>query len=393
MTALFFFLFFLVLYTYIVFPALLTLIAYTVPSLVRPGRDIVTPHISIAIIVHNGEQIIADKLTNCLALDYPPNHLEIIVFSDGSTDRTGKIVRDFQSFLPILLLENDTHQGKNFAIRSLQGKCSGDIVIMTDASSMFNSQAVSRIVQWFTEDTVGGVCGRKQFTKADTPIEHAQTAYLSYEDHIRNCESRIASIASNEGFFYAIRRELMQPIPDGVTDDLYIAMSVIRRGFRFLYDPRACASLPIRARSPAGELVRRRRIVCGSLSGIVAMKALLNPIRFPLYSWILFSHKIIRRLVPVLLLFLIAVTLVLAFDSALFLSLFLLQMTGVSVFTAQHFHLLPFSALPWGVKRLASTWYYFCLGNWGTFLGLIDLIRGVKYSKWTPSTPEQNSKR
>lgn len=375
----------LVIYTYLLFPALLGLLAWAAPKLIRPMVTENIPCISIVIIVHNGEYFIEDKLKNCLALKYPANKIEIIVVSDGSTDRTVEIVKKTMQRSPVVLVENEAHMGKNFLISTVLGRCSGEILIMTDVSALIESDAVRRIVRWFSDISVGGVCGRKIFSKRiGNSLVIAQMSYLSYEDFIRNCESRISSIASNEGFFYAVRKELVQPIPLGVTDDLFLAMSVVRRDLRFLYDPKACAVLPIRARTPEDELTRRRRIVCGSLLGICEMRTLLNPCRYPSYSWILFSHKVLRRLMPIVLMLIVAATIPLIFRHSFFLFLSLIEFASVFLFIYLYISKLSLHRIPKKVEPLLSSWFYFFLGNLGTLLGTFDLVRGVKYSKWSP---------
>lgn len=386
MLQLFFFLLVLLLYVYVLFPVLLGSVAWFLPKLIRPAAPKAesSHRVTMIIVVHNGEQYIAEKLMNSFTEQYPENNFEVIVVSDGSTDRTVEIVKSFQLTHPIRLLDCHTHQGKNRSINRALRECGGDIIVMTDVSAILEKNALHLMLRWFSIKTVGGVCGRKRFLVNDSCLEQAQVSYLSYEDFIREKESRIASIASNEGFFYAVRRELMHPIPEGVSDDLYTAMSVVKNGFRFIFDPQAYAMLPVRARSPHDELARRRRIVCSSLNGILAMKVLLSPFRFPVYSSILFSHKVLRRIVPVILISLICLTMLLIPVSRLFVFFFIVQVTGVMAFIGQHYFPLQLNRLPGVFRRILSGWYYFCLGNWGTLLGLIDFIRGVKYLKWTP---------
>jgi len=373
-----------ILYVYIGFPLVLMVLSkfYKNQSVKLCERDKL-PFVSIIVVVRNGEAYIKDKLINCLTLDYPEERREVIVMSDGSTDGTAEQVRQFAD-RHVRLIESPMHRGKNASINEAILNGLGDIYIFTDASAIIEKGALIRIVSWFRDNRIGGICGQKVFRKSSSQLGGSQKTYLSYEDNIRRFESMIASIASNEGFFYAIRRTLTGAIPEGVTDDLYTAMSVISKGSRFIYDQEARAFLPVRAKTPSEELQRRRRIVCGSLRGIMKMKQLLNPFQFPLYAWILFSHKVARRLLPLLLITIFLVNIILLKDQAFFVVTFLLQLTGYSAFIATHYGFLSLELFPGTVKKVFENWYYFCLGNIGTFLGMIDVCRGVSYSKWNP---------
>ena len=377
-----------VLYVYVLFPLLLAIVSYVFPRPVKPLEISFQPQVSILIAVHNGENSIIDKIKNCLDLEYPPELLDIVIVSDGSTDKTVEIVQSYVSNKPVRVIELPDHKGKNYAINLARRACVGEIVIMTDISAKIRENALKRILRWFTVKEVGGVCSRKQLLVSNKSLEESQASYLSYDDFIKNCESRIASIAANEGFFYAVRRELLKDIPDGVTDDSYTAMSVVYDGYRFLYDPEARAEQPVRARSREGEIARRRRIVNGSLTGIAKMRALLNPFRYPLYSGILLSHKVLRRFVPLMLIVMFFSTLFLAPDHGGYLVLAFFEMLALAIFLVQHFGLVEPGRLPKPLGRLFSLWYYFCLGNWGTLRGVIDFFLGVRYTKWVSVNKE-----
>lgn len=373
---------FIIIYTYFLFPALLGLFAHFFSVKTERKQEHGVPDLSIIVVVRNGESYITDKIMNCLSLDHPNEHLFLHILSDGSTDRTTELVKPFLDADNIKLHHFDEHIGKNAAINSILHKCSGDILLLTDVSAMVEPDAVKKLWTWFADENVGGVCGTKVFHQSNSNLNESQKAYLSYEDFLRMCESRLSSIASNEGFLYAVRRELMHPIPPGVTDDLFTAMSIVQQHRRFLYDPQVRAVLPLRAKTPGDELRRRRRIVCCSLRGIFKMRVLLNPFKYPVYSWILFSHKFLRRIMPFFLLAVFAINILLMPRNFIFFATGICQIFGYLLFAAMSLFDKHFT--PARMGRAVRGWHYFCLGNVGTFLGLVDLLKGKKYTRWEP---------
>lgn len=383
MAVLFWFTFFSIVYAYFFFPLLLIIASRLCPRIIIPPKDEVVPDISILVAVHNGEKHIVEKVENCTALDYPKSKLNIVIVSDGSTDKTVENVQSLLKNSSIQLVIVPEHRGKNYAINQGRKLCNGDIVIMTDVTAQISTGALFRILHWFSASEVGGVCSRKQLIVSNKGMEESQASYLSYDDLIKNCESRISSIAANEGYFYAVRKDLLNDIPDGVTDDSYTAMSVVRAGYRFLYDPKARASQPVRARSKSGEIARRRRIVSGSLMGINMMRSLLNPFKYPLYSVILFSHKVLRRLTPFLFIIMTFSTFMLIPQHTGFTVYASIQTIGFLLFLGLHYDIVVPERLPQLLGRPLSIWHYFFLGNWGTLRGVLDFFSGVRYVRWT----------
>jgi cellulose synthase/poly-beta-1,6-N-acetylglucosamine synthase-like glycosyltransferase len=338
--------------------------------------------VSVVIVVRNEAAQITEKVRNTLALDYPPDRCEIIVFSDGSTDGTEQRISSLADHR-IQVLSHPRHEGKNPSLNKAVQQSSGEILCFTDVDATIAPEALLKLVRHFGDPGVGGVCGDKIVAKDRKGIEEAQVVYARFARAIKEAESRLGSISSNDGTLYAIRRALFQPIPPAVTDDLYVCMSVVRQGFRFLFDREAKAHIHASSRNPRHELERRRRIVSTSLRGIVYMRAVLNPFRYGFFSVGLWINKVMRRLLPVLLIVLFLSTLWLSADSSLMKGMFILQL--LFYFAAflhwtvgRHVH------LPGVAGKAGSVAFYFCLGNYGTLLGLADLLRGRKTSKWDP---------
>lgn len=380
-----------VLYAYLFFPFSLGIFAYFNQRQTYRDGSLPFPRVTIIMIVRNGERYIEDKIKNTFSLDFPIDRYDFYIVSDGSTDRTEKLIQPFLDSNHIIFFPYRNHQGKNFAINSVLKHCNSDIIVFTDVSAMIERGALKQILSWFSDKSIGGVCGRKLFKNSLSSMADAQNIFLSYEDFIRKCESIVGSIASNEGFFYATRRELIRPIPDGVTDDLYTAISVVKQGYRFLFDTEACAILPLRAKKPQSEFQRRRRIVCSSLRGIIMMKELLNPFRYPIYSWILFSHKVLRRFVPFLLFLMLSTNILLLFENHFYLALAIIQVGGYLLFGLMHMYNNECKFMPSLIGNIVRSWYYFVLGNFGTFFGVVDLLTGKNYNRWDPIKEENES--
>ncbi|NQT92980.1 MAG: glycosyltransferase, partial [Lentisphaerae bacterium] len=248
-------------------------------------RDCAAPPLSVSLvtIVRNGESLVLDKIRNSFELDYPSDDRQVVVFSDGSTDATGEIARAVEN-PRFRFLSAPSHEGKNHAINEAVPACTGEILVFSDVDSVLDRNAIMALVRPFADPGVGGACGQRQVGEKHDALEAAQRDYFRFDSMLKSCESRTGSIASNDGKLFAIRRDLFKPLPDAVTDDLFLSMTVVRSGHRFVYEPGAVARVRTPSRSPGHEIERRRRIVSRSLHGIFLMAALLNPLRYGAYS-------------------------------------------------------------------------------------------------------------
>lgn len=341
------------------------------------------PPVSFVIVTHNAAKLISDKINNSLSIDYPVDRREIIVFSDGSTDETESRVRPFCD-KKVYFLSSPYHEGKNSAINKAVDKASGEILVFSDVDAILEPKALLELVKYFGDPDVGGVCGQRVIAEDRKELKRAQSDYIRVDSTIKKLESSVGSISSNDGKLYAIRRCLFKPIPSSVTDDLYACLSVVKQGYRFLFEPHARAFIAIPSRNPGHEIKRRRRIVSTSLRGIFLMRELLNPLKYGLFSISLIINKIVRRFLPVFLVSLFLSSLALCVHSPL-IGLFLLLQLSFYILAFAHWALLRHLPGLRIVKRLSSLAFYFCLGNYGTLLGLIDFLRGKRIIKWEPS--------
>lgn len=340
------------------------------------------PTISLVIVVRNAAALIRRKIVNSLALDYPSESLEIIVFSDGSSDATEQEVAAVPD-RRITFLSSARHEGKNAAINAAVTRAVGELVVLTDADALLEEDALSVMADCFSDPLVGGVSGSIAFQDESGKLKKAQSVFMGFDSVIKHFESQTGSISSKTGKISAIRRSLFRPLPEAVADDMYIPLSIVKQRKRFVYEERARAFIRVSSRNPRHEIERRRRIVTRSLTAIFSMKELLNPLRHGLFSLNLLINKVVRRFLPVSLLLFFVSSVILSFPHKLFL---------VLAFGQAGFYLLALSSPFFERRGAPARWlgkassvaYYFCLGNYGTLLGLIDFLTGKRVAKWNP---------
>jgi cellulose synthase/poly-beta-1,6-N-acetylglucosamine synthase-like glycosyltransferase len=368
-------------YTYVLFPILVLLRGLVAARPYR--RDDITPAVSVIIAAYNEADSIGAKLENLLALDYPAKKLEIIVASDGSQDETNDIVRRYErQGVKLLALPR---QGKAPALNAAVSLATGEILVFSDANSMFATQALRRLVEPFADPEVGGVAGNQRYLAhvGGTPAGEGEKSYWRFDRRLKQFQSRAGNVISATGAIYAIRTSLFMPVPEGVTDDFVTSTRVIAQGFRLVFAPEAVAYEPV-AGERGLEFGRKVRVITRGLWAVVMMRQLLNPLRYGFYSLQLFSHKLLRRLVvfPLLVLF---VTSFFLWSEGLFYQLALLGqlalygLAGVGL-------ILEGSKL--GRFKLVSLPYYFCLVNGACLLAAWNVLRGHRIVRWNTSRVE-----
>jgi len=365
-------------YVYFGYPALLYALARLRP---RPvARRPVRPTVSLILPVHNEEAVIEEKLRNCGGLDYPPERLEVLVVSDGSTDRTEAIVALHEK--PALRLVRRPRSGKAAALDEGVRQARGEILAFTDANAMLESQGLAAMVENFGDPEVGGVCGNKKLRSragADA-TEGGENLYWRYDKWQKALESAIGSIFAADGAFYAVRRELYVPIADPAqADDIAVSARVVLQGRRLVFEPRAVAweDAPVEGRR---EFQRKVRVTNHSVRALVGLGRGLVASGF--YSLELLSHKLLRHLVPFFLIPLFVSNALLAPHSPLFTGLLGLQVlfyASALLGTALHGR-----RGGEGITRILAVPYYFCLVNAAAFLGVLSIVRGERVSAWAP---------
>jgi cellulose synthase/poly-beta-1,6-N-acetylglucosamine synthase-like glycosyltransferase len=374
----------LIVYTYAAFPALVALRARLCR---QPYLEAdITPPLSVIIVAHNEAAHIAQRLDNLLELDYPREQLELIVASDGSDDATESIVERYASQGVRLLTR--TRQGKIPALNAAASEARGAVLVFSDANSRFAGDALRALVRPLADPRVGGVAGDQRHT-TDRPTSSAgEREYWNFDRRLKQWESAAGSAISATGAIYAVRRELFQPVPGGVTDDFTLSTGVIAQGYRLVFCPAAVAYEPV---APGGraEFARKVRIANRGLRAVWARRELLDPRRYGFYALQLLSHKVLRRLMVYPLLVLLVTSGLGAARGRLDATVFAAQ----AVFYACAGLGLLLEHRPWGQFRALALPYHFCLVNAACLWASLELFAGRRVDCWTPhrratATPE-----
>lgn len=259
-------------------------------------RGLMEPGVSIVMAVRNEEQVLERKLRNLFALDYPAERCQIVVVSDGSTDRTEEILREHAGNSQLYTVMNQLSRGKAAGLNSGIEVAQGEIVVFTDARQMIEVEALRLLVQNFADLDVGCVSGELILGDSTGESERGMGLYWRIEKKVRELESASSSVVGATGALYAVRRELVTTIPEGtILDDVYLPMQVARQGKRVLFDARARA-WDDPDLGGQREFARKVRTLSGNYQLVQLAPWLLsgdNPIRFEFVS-----HKLLRLVVP-----------------------------------------------------------------------------------------------
>lgn len=255
------------------------------------GADL--PRVSLIIAAHDEEDVIARKLGDALALDYPRERLELIVASDGSTDGTVERSREAGADLVLDLPRAGKIATQNAAVE----RASGELLAFSDANAYWEPDALGLLARAFDDPRVGYACGQVAFT--DAAGDNQEGAYWRYELWVRELESGLGGITAGNGGIYAVRREAYLPLGPSRSHDLSFPFELERGGWRSLYVPGARAVEKMVPTTP-GEFERKRRMMRG-LWDIVIGDRMIDPRGYrPGFAYRLFSHRILRYLSPAL---------------------------------------------------------------------------------------------
>lgn len=368
----------LITYVYFGYPALLWILCRFKGNQPNLPKDNFEPTMSLIIAAYNEEQVIARKLENCLALDYPKDKLEIVVVSDGSTDRTAAIVHEFTA-LGIQLVDLPRNVGKASAQNAAVKQSRGEILLFTDADASLPPESLRQIVMYFRNDRIGCVVGQVKYSdREETGVSEGEGFYWRYELFLREGESRLGILAMGSGALIVVRRSLFEPMDPAVSEDFVLPMRAAIRGYETIYAPEILALTSLSQDSSARMLKTKSRTVALDARGLFLCRAILNPFRHPLYAWGLVSHKLLRWLVPYFLIALFAINLLLLNQSFYVLTL-VLQIV---------FYVLALTGYLWQKKgnppRILGVPFSFCLVNLAALVGVARFVTGKKSGRWEP---------
>ncbi|MNX06102.1 Beta-monoglucosyldiacylglycerol synthase [compost metagenome] len=285
-------------YAYLGYGALAALLARVLGRPEPFARPDAWPRVALVIAAYNEEEVILAKIANSEALDYPGDRLEIVIVTDGSTDRTPDLAQGIEG---VRVMHAPERRGKIHALNRVMATLSAEIVVFSDANAMLNPEALRRIVRHFQDPRVAGVAGEKRIKACADDVSAGEGFYWRYESALKRWDSQISSVMGAAGELVAVRREAYTPVEnDTLLEDFVMSMRLVAQGRRVVYEPEAFATEEASA-TIAEEFKRKARIVAGGWQAVFRLWPLLLPKR-PLIWLQYVSHRVLRWvLVPVLL--------------------------------------------------------------------------------------------
>lgn len=360
-------------YQYVGYPLTLAVLAWLRRDRpVRPGTG--TPSVTLVISVYNEEGVLRQKLDNALALDYPRDRVEILVASDGSTDRTAAIAREFAS-RGVVLHEYRANRGKNAALNDSVPRARGEVVVFTDANGMYRPDALRKLVAYFSDPRVGSVCGELVYLNySRNPVADGYNKYWRFDQIQKGLESRCLTLLGANGSIFGIRKALYRPLPNSVCNDMVLPILIAAAGHAVVYAPEALAT-EAGSTDLREELRRRPRIIARGILGVAAVAREVLAGRRWLLGWELLWRKGVRYATPFLFLLLLLTS------AALPSPWWLLAVAQLALWLGA-----PVAALlPEGrLRRLAAPALYLGVGTLAALLAWVQLLGGRDFSRWEP---------
>ncbi|HXH05506.1 MAG TPA: glycosyltransferase family 2 protein [Vicinamibacterales bacterium] len=359
-------------YIYLGYPLVLAVLGRL---MTRPvAQAPIEPSVSLLIAAYNEADVIEAKIRNALELDYPPDRLEIVVASDGSTDGTAERAATLTDDPRVRVIAYPRNRGKLAVLNDTVPRLRGEIVVFSDASSMLARDALRHLVAAFADPQVGGVSGLYRVVRpGQSALGFQEDAYWRYETYLKRAEAALHSTLGAHGALYAIRRALYPfPNPRTINDDFVIPFRIVARGYRVVYEPAAVAC---EEASEMDGFTRRVRIMTGNIAQLAELGRLLRPLR-PLPLFFFLSHKGGRLATPLAMVVLLAANVALAHEPFFRATLALQGMFYLLVALGAWIRIHP------AVLRLP---YYFCLINAAALVGCYHALRGGTRVAWKRS--------
>lgn len=366
-------------YTYVIYPLLLIIVAcfrkkeYKVDETYRP-------FVSILVAAYNEEKVIEDKIINLSQLDYPVEKIEFLIGSDGSSDRTVEIARNYSHISNLQVLDLP-RGGKVNTLNSLLKKAKGEVLVFSDANTIYDSKAILHLVKHFVDESIGCVSGQLRYNIDESSGHGAksESAYWRYENWVKVQESKIGRLSGANGAIYAIRRGIISHIKKGIiNDDFYIATYILQAGYDVVIETNAVAY-----EEPNNDFLsqfkRHIRDGAGHYQAIAVFWRMLFPRKG---SFVHVSHRVIKWLVPFLLIVAFISNALLISQSLFLLSLFTCQVVGYIILVSYYYALQNGKHIDGLFGKILSLVFYFMAVNLSLLLGWIRLIRKQQNATW-----------
>jgi len=364
------------LYVYVGYPLLVYAVSRLRPKTVKRGKY--APKVTILITAYNEEKIIREKLKNTFEIDYPPEKIEILVASDGSTDRTDAIVKSFHP-QKVKLFRQEGRKGKTYTQNKAVEQATGEIILFSDATTMYRQNVLREMLPNFADETVGCVAGKLIYIdNSKSNVGKGAKSYWNYETFLKEAESNACSLIGASGCLYAVRKSAYQPMYPEACSDFLICTVIYRQGLRSVYEPNAVCTEETNKKTDK-EMRMRVRVISQTFTDLWRNREMLNPFRSGFYAVELFSHKVLRYAVPLFLILILFSSLIAAFQSLFFAAIYALQI--LFYLTAFIGWLLEKRNAKIGVFAIPL---YFVLANLASVLAFFKFLQGENYARWEP---------
>lgn len=351
------------------------------PYLFSPLYD--SPTVTVIVAAYNEEDLIEEKIKNCLDLNYPENKVQFIFITDGSSDRTPELVGKHPE---IQLLHEDQRLGKMSAIKRAMPYVKGHVTVFTDANTFLNKDALIHLLKHYQNPQIGAVAGEKKImvNQSADASSAGEGFYWKYESALKKWDYELYSNVGAAGELFSIRTELYQPVEtDTIIDDHMIAMRIAEKGYIIAYEPEAYA-LETASADSSEELKRKIRIAAGGIQSVYRLKKAANPFINPVLTFQYFSHRVFRWVLTpwlMILLFFLNIVIVIRYpESGLYLLTLFLQ---ISFYLA--------ALLGWFLEsrkirmKAAFIPFYFSMMNYAVIAGTFRYFKGAQSAAWEKS--------
>ncbi len=330
------------------------------------------PSVSIVLSVYNEADVIKEKIENFLALDYPEDRFEFVIVSDQCSDKTEEIIRSFSNSR-IKLLIQEVRSGKTLNLNRGVTESNGEVIVFTDANSMFDSDAVKKLVRHFVDPVVGLVSGRSVYIDSVNNNEEIGGAYRRYEEMVKEKESSLASIVGADGAIYALRKDLYEPLDPKYINDFIHTIQVELKGKRAISEPEAICQEVV-DETYDDELGRQTRMMAQSWLVFFTQIGKLIACRRYLYVFEFLSHKVLRWVSLPLMMMVFITNVFLVSDGYIYLIILCFQSL---------FYLLAIKGRK-AKSGFIRVPFFFVLIQYASLLGLYRLLSGNTYTTWNP---------
>ena len=337
------------------------------------------PFVTILIAAYNESDHIRKTIQNKLELRYPAEKMEIIVISDGSTDGTDEIVKSFDTD-NVYLIHQEPRAGKTSALNMAVPRAKGDVIVFSDANSIYDPDALKHLVSNFHDTKVGYVTGKMIYVNADgSPIGDGCSAYMKYENMLRTYETRLGSLVGVDGGIDAVRKELYEPMNHDQLPDFVLPLKVAQKGYRVVYEFEALLKENT-LRQASDEYKMRVRVSLRAFWALFDMRELLFFSKGTrILSWQLWSHKVLRYTCFIFIVTAYLCNIVLISHSGVYLLAFTVQ---TMAFFASIFSI--FIVRTGIIGKILYFCHYFALLNIASGHAFLKFIMGKKQILWTP---------